>query len=135
MSVEPQRIDQDEFGPYGNCQSACLAMLLGVPLKEVPNFSVIAMEKGDAAACAAQSEWLLERGWALLTIVPWQGIPWPPARGFYIAGGVSPRGIRHGVIYKDGALWHDPHPSRGGIASVDDVDLLYPLNPAAARLA
>lgn len=129
--TEPQKIDQTEFGPHGNCQSACLAMLLGVPLAEVPNFA--AMEGDDNGKYVAQARWLHERGWALITIVNWQALPWPPTKGYYIAGGTSPRGLRHGVIYKDGKLWHDPHPSRGGIASVDDIDLLYPLNPAALR--
>jgi len=125
----PRKIDQTVMGRYGNCQSACLAMLLGAELSEVPNFAQLAQDQGNAAAYTAQGEWLRERGWTLLTVAPWQGLPWPPAHGYYIAGGASPRGFRHAVIFKDGELWHDPHPSRGGIANVDDVDLLYPLNP------
>ncbi len=126
---EPQRIDQTEFGPQGNCQSACLAMLLGIPLAEVPNFA--AMEGDDSLKYVAQAKWLHDRGWALITIVKWRALPWPPTKGFYIAGGISPRGNRHAVVYRDGELWHDPHPERGGIASVDDIDLLFPLAPFA----
>lgn len=129
---EPERILQTEFGPRGNCQSACLAMLLAVPLSDVPNFAAIAEEHGDNAASAAQANWLAARGWGLLTIVPWRALPWPPAHGWYIAGGISPRGHRHAVIFKDGALWHDPHPEGGGIiGEVQDVDILYPLAPFA----
>ncbi len=125
-----KRINQNEFGRLGNCQSACLAMLLGAPLETVPNFAAIAEAEGNNAAYAAQSEWLRERGWALLTIVPWQALPWPPSRGCYIAGGMSPRGFRHAVIFKDGEMWHDPHPSHEGIVGdVQDVDMLYPLEP------
>src|SRR5574341_904417 len=124
--IEPRKVDQTEFGPHGNCQSACLATLLGLSIAEVPNFNAI--EGDNNAKWQAQREWLAARGWGTITIVPWQGLPWPPDRGYYIAGGATPRGSRHAVIYKDGKLWHVPHPSREGIASVDDLDILYPLN-------
>ena len=126
---EPAKLDQTEFGQHGNCQSACLAMLLGLDISDVPNFN--ATPGDNNAKWNAMREWLAARGWGIITIVPWQGLPWPPSRGFFIAGGVAPRGSRHAVIYKDGALWHDPHPERAGIASVDDLDILFPLNPAA----
>jgi len=123
--AEPQRIMQTEFGKLGNCQSACLAMMLGCELSEVPNFSAI--DVTDNQKYAAQSAWLRERGLWITTIVKWQSLPWPPPHGYYIAGGASPRGFRHSVIYKDGALWHDPHPSGEGIDEVQDVDLILPL--------
>jgi hypothetical protein len=122
---------QTEFGPTGNCQSACLAMLLGVSLSDVPNFA--AMDGDDNLKYIAQAKWLHDRGWALITIVKWQTLPWPPTKGFYIAGGVSPRGNRHSVIYHDGELWHDPHHNGGGIKSVDDIDILYQLQPFGRR--
>jgi hypothetical protein len=118
--AEPKRVMQTELGPRGNCQSACLAMLLGLELSEVPNFAV------SDETWEQQASWLLARGLWRLTVVPWQGLPWPPAHGFYIAGGVSPRGHRHSVIYRAGELWHDPHPEGGGIQEVQEVDLLLP---------
>lgn len=128
------RQDQTEFGPQGNCQSACLATLLGVPVSVIPNFARIACEQDNDAAAQAQTNWLKDHGWGIVTIIKWQALPWPPKHGFYIAGGVSPRGIRHAVIYRDGILWHDPHPSREGIKSVDDVDILYPLDMPTYQL-
>lgn len=126
----PQRVDQTELGPLGNCQSACLSMLIGVPLAEIPNFAAIA--KGDGNVFFhRQNDWLNARGWGLLTIVRHQALPWPPKHGWYIAGGASPRGNRHAVVFKDGALWHDPHPEHAGIGDVEDVDILYPLRPFA----
>lgn len=121
----PQRIMQTEFGAHGNCQSACLAMMLGLELADVPNFS--AMDCTDNQKYAAQGRWLGERGLFLMTVVKWQALPWPPSRGFYIAGGPSSRGFRHSVIYKDGELWHDPHPDQSGITEVQDIDLVLPL--------
>lgn len=125
--IAPRRIDQTEFGPQGNCHSACLAALLGVSVMEVPNFNTGARDGNDYKK--ALDDWLAARGWASISIVPWQELPWPPKSGYYIASGISPRGHNHAVIYKDGGLWHDPHPERGGIAKVELVDILYPLNP------
>jgi|ERR1043166_7082799 hypothetical protein len=121
---EPKRIMQTELGPAGNCQSACLAMMLGCDLAEVPNFAALHPDPNEYKA--AMSAWLGARGLFIVTFVRWQGAPWPP-RGFYIAGGVSPRGNRHAVIIKDGELWFDPHPDGGGIVAIDDIDLILPL--------
>jgi hypothetical protein len=132
---EPARIMQTEFGPQGNCQSACLAMMLGCDIAEVPNFAAVAGDANDKAA--AMSAWLRRRGLWSIAFVKWQGLPWPPPYGFYIASGVSPRGYRHTVIYRDGELWHDPHPEGGGIDEVQDIDLILPLGfrPALDREA
>lgn len=133
--VEPKRIMQTEFGRLGNCQSACLAMMLGCDLANVPNFALLEGGCGNRMH-AAESAWLRDHGVWLLTIVAFQGLPWPPKLGFYIAGGVSPRGMRHAVIYRSGELWHDPHPAGGGIESVDDIDLILPIDfrPALSSL-
>lgn len=119
---DPIRIDQDAFGVQGNCQSACLAMLLGLPLAEVPNFT---LEADDAARSAAMHNWLLARGLGLVRVSPSRHAQ----VGFYIGGGMSPRGIPHAVIYKDGLLWHDPHPERGGIEKLTEIDVIYALRP------
>jgi hypothetical protein len=46
---------------------------------------------------------------------------------FYLASGLSPRGVHHAVIYSKGALVHDPHFSDAGIASVERVEYLRPI--------
>ena len=50
-------------------------------------------------------------------------------RGYAIASGPSPRGtnIQHAVVVKDGELWHDPHPSRAGVLSIETYEVLIPL--------
>jgi hypothetical protein len=122
---EPQRIDQTEFGELGNCMSACLAMMLGLRIDEVPNFS--AMNLTDNQKYKAMQEWLLNLGYQLLTFEA-AGLL-HMLRGYCIAGGASPRGFFHAVIIKDGVLWHDPHPDRSGINKVGEIDLLIPLYP------
>lgn len=44
--------------------------------------------------------------------------------GYYMAHGTSPRGVSHVCIYKDGKLWHDPHPSGAGLVSVRSYQYL-----------
>jgi hypothetical protein len=44
----------------------------------------------------------------------------PPDGEHYLAFGVSPRG-RHVVVMRNGKIMHDPHPSREGIGSADQI--------------
>lgn len=44
----------------------------------------------------------------------------------YMVSGPSSRGVSHVVIYKDGELFHDVHPSREGVLSVNEVYSLEP---------
>ena len=131
----PARIDQSVIGPAGNCQSACLAMLLGLPLSEVPNFlELLGAGQDDEVSFRAQQVWLNERGWGLVTIQA-RGPFFKRhfAKGYVLVGGKSSRGLPHAVIYKDGELWHDPHPDRGGVVEIEEVDILYPLAPFQHR--
>lgn len=124
--IEPRRIMQTVIGPQGNCQSACLAMLLGLDLAAVPNFN----DGGPPHEFGQrQLAWLAARGLYSMTFTKWEGggfFSFPPP-GYFITGGVSPRGNRHAVIYRDGELWHDPHPEGGGLIEVQDVDFILPL--------
>lgn len=122
--IEPQRIDQTVLGKKGNCQSACLAMLLGLRLDQVPNFNDFEDYNG------AMQSFLGELGYAILTF-PISAIELRALqRGFAIVGGMSPRGYLHAVLYRNGELWHDPHPERGGV-EVSSMDVVYPLRPFA----
>lgn len=44
-----------------------------------------------------------------------------------LVAGKSPRGVMHQVVYRDGRLWHDPHPSRDGVLDVQEVLAVRPL--------
>ncbi len=98
----------------GNCLAACLASLLDLPLWMVPPFEDM----------FNRSDWRDRIDeWATrmfgLVLVRTDGHPIAELPEFYIASGLSPRGVRHSVIYSGGALVHDPHPSGAGIASVE----------------
>ena len=123
--VEPRKVMQTEFGVDGNCQSACIATITGIPLDAIPNFTKLG--KTDLQRRQAMCEWLWAHGWGIVTFVAsdTEIRRWYP--GFVIAGGESARGIYHGVVYKDGELWHDPHPDGTGLTKVEDCDILYRL--------
>lgn len=127
LEVTPRpvrKINQTAFGKNGNCLSACIAMLTGKEIAEIPNWSHL----GGAGSREAFRDWAKANGFVLLSLVQYQHVPWPP-QGFYIASGMSPRGIYHAVIYKDGKLWHDPHPEGGGIDEpIMEAEFLIPLS-------
>lgn len=100
----------------GNCLSACVATWLGRPLEHVPHF----IERGEGNGDA----WW----WMLIGYMAGHGW-WPyeldsvdddPGQILFVMG-MSPRGVCHQVLYRDGVLFHDPHPSRDGIIDVREV--------------
>jgi hypothetical protein len=64
----------------------------------------------DARWVLVLSRWLEERGW-----------DWGSMEGhlydsdYYMVAGTSSRGTMHVCIYKNGELWHDPHPDQDGL--------------------
>ena len=100
----------------GNCNAACLASLLDIPLWMVPPFEDMA---GDLQS-ERRNEWLIRLfGYSLERIHGHEAARLPE---FYIACGPSPRGdgrIYHAVVYRAGVLAHDPHPSGAGILDVE----------------
>lgn len=133
------RVDQTIFvtdtARKGNCVAACVATFLDLPLNAVPHFIEFGIAYGDSddvgAASAGNAWWAMQlgfmagRGW------------WPVELGsvtdgeageiLFVAGN-SPRGVMHQVLYRDGRLWHDPHPSRDGITDIAEVLAFRPLS-------
>lgn len=101
-------VDQTRFGVgEGNCFSACVASLLEIDLDDVPFF--MGADNWDEALL----EWCDGRG----VVVDFSTEFPAPEGACCIVGGRSPRHSEtgHAVIMRDGALVHDPHPSRTGI--------------------
>lgn len=123
-------VDQTQFagqGAGGNCVQASVASILELSLSEVPHFLEIAPEPVQWEF--AMMDWLEERG---IGFIRREG-EWI-FDGYYLASGPSPRGVSHMVVYHDGELAHDPHPSRAGILEVKRTWVLAPLDPAAIKL-
>ena len=139
-SFNPAFVDQTTFGyGRGNCWSACIASLLGLPVEDVPNFCSDEHVGQHGNWLLATQKWLAELGFGCLlldlTILPDGCIP-HHLSGWVIASGRSSRWtedepLDHCVVCRvsrdaKGELWwewaHDPHPSREWIAGpVKDV--------------
>lgn len=110
----------------GNCLAASLASLLDLPLWMVPPFEQM-FGRGEWRRRVDQ--WL-GRMFGL-EMARTDGHKPDGLPEFYIASGLSPRGVAHAVIYRRGEIAHDPHPSDAGIASVEYTWHLRPVSSSA----
>ena len=116
-----QTILHDDSERLGNCLAAAVASFTGRDLRSVPHF----IEWDDKGL-----------GWwpMLIGFMAADGV-WPeelasvddaePGEIVFVAG-PSPRGVMHQVLYRDGALYHDPHPSRAGVTAITQVPACRP---------
>ena len=98
----------------GNCLAACIASLLEISLNQVPEFEEMDREDWQSALL----DFLLNRGKTLSILYDEVDFKLEEAGdSCYIANGRSPRDldVRHAVIFKNGKLEFDPHPSGDGI--------------------
>jgi len=105
-------------GKYGNCQSACLATILCVDIDSVPHKNEdINGEEQDKMF----NEWLASFGLMILhmDIQPdwfeWQRKYVGAGDIYHFIFGMTERGTYHSVVGKNGAVFHDPHPSKTGL--------------------
>ena len=128
--------------PYGNCVEASIATLLNLDIADIPDVRAAAEERGfddkmfDAVMkrrkrvlCRWLAEafdlfWIEGEG-TRPPIIDTQGPNAAPL--FWLAGGQSPRGLGHMVVYADDELVWDPHPSRLGLEKVERWGVLVPL--------
>lgn len=115
----------DAEGRAGNCTQAAIATILGLELDQVPDFNNVFRDEPNHVFWDSIDEFFASKGWDFSVC---SALTCPP--GIYLAAGPSPRGVRHMVVYRDGELFWDPHPSRAGISHVDSVWRIQPLDPS-----
>ena len=110
----------------GNCYATCIASLLAVDVKDVPNFCA-----RHESWYEDTNRWLASWGLAVLCFPfdPFLTVPEQRQDIILIASGPGPRGHRHSVLWRGGRLFHDPHPSSLGLLSADEFDLLVVADP------
>lgn len=122
MKPVDQEYLHNKDGAVGDCFRACIASILEVPIAAVPHFALLGSRwhrVAEAYLSALGRQLLWETGdppkgvWAIVTVQ-------------------SPRNpdVKHSVIYRDGVLVHDPHPSKAGGEPVGNYFVLDPDRPS-----
>jgi hypothetical protein len=110
-------VDQTEYGDDSNWYSACLASILEIGISDIPKMSGL-LDIEHTWFDRTQA-WLLHRSMFAVVLNDDDR-----ASGYYIAIGKNKKGEIHGVIYLDGALVHDPHPSKSGLVGDPDTRIM-----------
>jgi len=125
-------VDQTIFGDGsngavpGNCFAACVASLFELPVEEVPHFVAI----GGNEFWNVMLEWMRPRGFYAIS-VPYSPHFYTPV--ITIVSGRGPRGFDHSVLWQNGQMIHDPHPSRAGLLEPVYEEYVVALDPARLR--
>ena len=95
---------------YGDCWRACVATIFGFPAEAVPDFALFTWGNG------AQELWARGMGKTVRTkaITSLHEVP----DRLCMVVGQTERGTSHVVVYWDGRMIWDPHPSRAGLVEV-----------------
>ena len=107
IPIKQKNIHNPEKGIIGDCLRACICSLLEINDNDVYNFAE------DENYPMKLIKFLKDRGCRMR----YSKIEPKDIVKYYMAWGVSPRGLNHSVIYSDGKLVHDPHPYGGGVES------------------
>lgn len=111
----PTKIDQNQDG----CWPACIAMLTGIPLDELPHPMPEELRREEWSHFHNRVLSAMHgRGWTIAAL----GSRVPT--GYAIASGIGPRDRNHAVVVLDGKLYHDPHPSRAGLETVHEYEIV-----------
>ena len=120
---------QSRIGEHGTCFRTCLASLLNLEEKQVPDFKEANLDPGV-------DKFLRQYG------LRYEEVPInlddPTPLGLHLALGTSPRGGQHAVVAENGKLLHDPHPQDGtgrGLTDVKAYGLLLPLKGRAKDMS
>jgi hypothetical protein len=108
MNPIKQTILHDE-GRIGNCLQAALASIFEESIEDIPEFQ----REPPGRWRENLQAWLGNMGLELIICDRD-----PKEKGHYIAVGEGPRGCTHCVVYRDGKMVHDPHPSNGGLTRI-----------------
>jgi hypothetical protein len=123
-------------GSIGDCHRCAIASILEVAAEEVPHFG--ATTWGDGAAFTmAFDEWLIGRGFKMVTVAYYDDLPldeclrlWSTGANdvYYILGVQSRRGGNHSVVGLNGKVVHDPHPDGQGDVPYRSIDGVWQIS-------
>lgn len=111
----------------GNCMVTCYANALGLEPNDCPPFEqFFDVKYPDDFWQDVLHLWFNKLGYKLEKSMK-DPLPQLNEHTFYFAVGPSERGIRHMVVWQNGKIYHDPHPSNSGLENVEYWEYLIPI--------
>lgn len=131
VPVAQTKLSDNEKSIHGNCLAACVASLFEIQIDEVPAWEEMG---NDGSWGDSFIKFIESRGYAYEGLIAPRSSSWLKdvlsisngIDGYFIVGGKSPRMNRrgHAVIYKDGVMIHDPHPSGDGLLEIEEIYII-----------
>lgn len=121
--IEPKKLIQTRLHrgmkpeERGNCYPAVIACIMGLDSAE--DAIQIQEQYEHEVWYGILTQWVAMRGYVFYLLLGHQYDD-----SFYFVSGPSKRGVNHICIYKNGKLWHDPHPSGDGILIENEFECL-----------
>ncbi len=116
--IKQTKLHDPENGVVGNCMDTCYANYLGVDISQCPAFEeLFSCSKPNGFWWDVVLLWWSQLGYEHFQSTMHSDVP--KECDYYFVTGISPRNasVHHLVIYKDGALFFDPHPDNTGIVT------------------
>ena len=130
-------VQTDTTFESGNCGEACIASILEIELSEIPSLHDPDDPQNGHVYGKNLRRFLSKFSMSYMDVTMGEGCE--PEDFFkncwVIAIGPSPRGTeewhRHAVVWRNGEIVHDPHPSGAGLGVIDMYGVFIEQNPAA----
>lgn len=122
--LDQQFLHQPDDGQQGDCMRAVLGSLLDIPIVDVPHFAQLDAD-GAGNFWIMVAEFCRSHGYAFAMFKGGR-FSWSEDAVYHGIGGVSPRDPNghHAVVGRNGQVFHDPHPTRDGLAG-DPADWYF----------
>lgn len=120
-----------ENNTRGNCMVTCYANALGLNPSECPPFEQFfdVLWPDNEFWKHVVILWFEKLGYRLEKSMR-DPLPKLNEHTFYFAVGPSERGVKHMVVWQNGGIYHDPHPSDAGLEFVEYWEYLVPIERA-----
>ena len=114
----------------GDCWRCAIAAVIGYPFEKVPHFLQV---YGPLDCDKETAKWLWKEGYEIVRTLPYmaQALDGGYIRYPMIAAGPTERsrgmGRLHAVVYQNGKLVYDPHPTEVGLTAITSWYLVVPI--------
>lgn len=125
IPVDQEFMHDPANGTWGDCMRACVASLLDLPREAVPHFFAGGVET-SAEFDRRVADFLATHGLIELQLLAPSKTAMHFTRDCYhLIYGHTERGTYHAVVGLNGAMVHDPHPSRAGLLADKNISFAY----------